>query len=262
MESSIKKTISFCTTCRNRLWQIKKTLHHNLEILSNSHELVLIDYGSTDGLSDWVWGEFKVFIDNKKLTFFEVKNEVSWNVSRAKNLAHRIAKGEYLFNLDADNYLTKKDVALVNQAASWGLPCHQFSGDLKDGSCGRIGLPKQLFEKIGGYDETLLTMGMQDLDLLRRLGKLPVKLAKFSPPSKIAVANSIDDKGKESFVLGIESGRSFQEAYRISLKLNAKISEFKLATEGPIRLGGGFSYSGLLNGQKVIIDGFNNIKFT
>jgi predicted glycosyltransferase involved in capsule biosynthesis len=261
MKLPLKNAISFCTTCRNRLWQIKSTLQDNLGAISNSHEIVLIDYGSTDGLSEWVWGEFKAFIGDKKLIFFEVKNEVRWSVSRAKNLAHRIANGEYLFNLDADNYLTKEDIALINQSASWGLPCHQFSGDMQDGSYGRIGLPKHLFEKIGGYDETLLPMGYQDVDLLERFKRLPTKLAKLPPPSKIAVQNNEHHKGKEFFALDNQSGKNFSKVYHDSNIMNAQFSKFKLATEGPIRLGGGFSYRGLLNGQEIIIDGFNNIRY-
>ena len=41
--------ISFCTTCRNRLWQIKQTLQQNLEAIGHQNELVLVDYVSHPG---------------------------------------------------------------------------------------------------------------------------------------------------------------------------------------------------------------------
>src|SRR5262249_19016949 len=45
---------------------------------------------------------------------------------------------------------------------------HGFSGVLVDGSFGRIGIAKRHFVALGGYDEEMLPMGSQDLDLIRR----------------------------------------------------------------------------------------------
>lgn len=115
------KSISFCSTCRNRLWQIRETLPRNLDAIREEHEIVLVDYGSTDGLSEWVWAHFQGAIDRGSLVFFEVRNEVRWNLARAKNLAHRLATGHYLFNLDADNFVTPSDVQAIEQAARMGL---------------------------------------------------------------------------------------------------------------------------------------------
>jgi glycosyltransferase involved in cell wall biosynthesis len=121
-------SISFCVTCRNRLWQLQETLESNLSVLGKNHEIVLVDFGSSDGLSSWVWAGFEDDIRNGRLTFFEVLSEVSWSSPKAKNLAHRLAKGNYLFNLDADNFLTGQDLAGIEDAAATGVPCQQWSG--------------------------------------------------------------------------------------------------------------------------------------
>lgn len=128
--------------------------------MDDGHEIVLVDYGSSDGLSEWIWKNFTNDINSKKLIFFEVKNEVRWNIARAKNLAHRLASGSYLFNLDADNFITREDILEIQKVADLGFHCWQFSeGNRDDGSFGRIGLPAQLFKMIGGYDESFLPMG-------------------------------------------------------------------------------------------------------
>ena len=251
------KSISFCTTCRNRLWQIKQTLGHNLETMADAHEIVLVDYGSSDGLSEWVWAHFKPFIESKKLVFFEVKNEVRWNVSRAKNLAHRLSSGSYVFNLDADNFVAPKDLAYLEKVRQAQVSCWQWSGSMIDGSYGRIGSPKAVFDDIGGYDETLLAMGAQDYDLLKRLSQVH-KLIRLPAPTLEAVQNNDAQKMSELKTYKPEDQNAKTDYNAFNL-INSKISELKLQYEGPKRLGGGFSYKGILNGRRVTINGFNEI---
>lgn len=257
----MQKLISFCVTCRNRLWQIKKTLPENIDLINDSHEMVLVDYGSTDGLSEWVWSNFKSHIENKKMIFFEVKNEVRWNVARAKNLAHRLASGEYLFNLDADNFLTLSDIKVIGKAHELGLHSHQWSMSWEDGSFGRIGVPKRVFEDIGGYDETLLPMGGQDIDILNRLFiAQKKKRANLGSPALVAIKNSITDKTKE-MTLSLDQNEDAEKIYAEVNGINLAICKLKLQTEGPVRMGGGFSYRGLLNGKLVTINGFNEVRY-
>jgi glycosyltransferase involved in cell wall biosynthesis len=251
--------ISFCTTCRNRLWQLRETLPKNLDSLDGRQEIVLVDYGSTDGLSDWIWINFKSYIDAKKLVFFEVKNEVRWNVARAKNLAHRLASGNYLFNLDADNFIHPQDFIWIEKAIEMGLHCHQWSGKWGDGSFGRIGISRELFLKIGGYDETLLPMGAQDVDILHRLVALKHSRARLPAPQLAAIQNTERDKIKE-LVSGEAESKDVDNIYEYSNSIGLQISALKLRTEGAIRLGGGFSYKGLLNGRRVTINGFDEIR--
>lgn len=249
--------ISFCTTCRNRLWQIKQTLQQNLETIGDQNELVLVDYGSTDGLSEWVWLNFREYIEKKQLTFFEVKNEVRWNVSRAKNLAHRLANGDFLFNLDADNFVNTKDLALIKKVRKAGIACWQWSGIFPDGSYGRIGTSKSVFKEIGGYDETMLAMGAQDYDLIKRLSKVQ-KIVRLPPPSIEAVHNN--DINKMSEVKSYnDKENSANTDYKALNLINSKISELRLLYEGPRRVGGGFSYKGILNGKAIVINGFDEI---
>ena len=277
------KKISFCTTCRNRLWQLKETLAFNLQALREDHELVLVDYGSTDEISSWVWDNFRSYIAEGQLTFFEVSNEVSWNSARAKNLAHRLASGAYLFGLDADNFLNSTDLKGVTEACARNVACHQWSGIWGDGSYGRIGVPAGFFRAMGGYDETLLPMGGQDVDLINRIKHLGYEVLQLSPPEISAIQNSMGQKIGEVvscsasaqksskadklsallFSFGLQrkffpkTDKKKKNLYKTMNSLNLKISEFRLENEGPIRVGGGFSYRGILNGRKVGINGFD-----
>lgn len=65
------QTISFCITCRNRLWQLRQSLPDNLPAISThpNIELTLVDFGSNDGLDEWVWQYFGDAIAQGKLRF-------------------------------------------------------------------------------------------------------------------------------------------------------------------------------------------------
>ena len=250
-----KKSISFCVTCRNRLWQLKQTLARNLAVLDDDQEISLVNYGSEDGLSKWVWSNFKDYIDSEKLNFFDVKNDVSWNVSKAKNLAHRISNGEYLFNLDADNFITKEEIKLIEHQKKVGSLCHQWTGDPNDGSYGRIGCTRSLFFDLGGYDEGMLPMGMQDVDFLRRSKALTTRQM-LPKPHIAAVRNTITQKVAEINTNSSDSNKIFSQM----VNLNNTLSKFKLLTEKTLSRNTSFTtYRGVLNGKIISIDGFDQI---
>jgi hypothetical protein len=250
-----RKAITFCVTCRNRLWQLKQTLGKNLAILDDDIEITLVDYGSTDEISQWVWSNFKEYIESGNLNFFEVKNDVTWNVSKAKNLAHRISNGEYLFNLDADNFITPIDIKLIRHAKDSKVISHQWSGNV-DGSYGRIGYPRSLFFSLGGYDEAMLPMGFEDIDFLRRSKNL-INHLKLPGPSIEAIKNTFEQSVSEINT----DPREAKKIYELMINFNNNLSKFKLSTEeGPSRNTGFTSYKGALNGSVVTIDGFNQIR--
>jgi len=227
----------------------------NLACLDDDLEIVLVDYGSSDKFSDWVWTNFKEFIDNKKIVFFEVKNPIRWSLPRAKNLAHRFASGKYLFNLDADNFITEEDIKLIRKAYEMAIPCQQWSGSYEDGTYGRIGVPRELFFELGGYDETLLPMGGQDIDLVNRIFSAKVNFAKLPPSTSTPIQNSKYQKIIEL----MPKEKSPEEFYKTMNLNNLKTSKLRIEMEGPYRTDGFQSYKGLLNGKMVVINGFNEI---
>lgn len=251
-----QKKISFCTTSRNRLWQLKQTLAHNLSHLNDECEITLVDYGSTDGISEWVWQHFEESIKTGKLNFFEVRNPVRWNVSKAKNLAHRLSNGHYLFNLDADNFITPGDLRFIIDSHEGNRPCHQWTTVFGDGSFGRIGVPRELFFRLGGYDEAMLPMGGQDSDLLNRIESLGLSIAKVPLEKTQAIPNSIEDKVRE-FNQTPENAVALYDTVR---DMNINKAQIRLGIEGPEIIDGFSTYRGMLNGAHIVIDGFNHIR--
>jgi hypothetical protein len=75
-----------------------------------------------------------------------------------------------------------------------------------------------------------------------------------------AVKNTFADKIKE-ISLNENQAENAESLYREINSLNLAVSKYKVKNEGPKRIGGGFSYKGLLNGERVSINGFDEIMF-
>ena len=172
-DPSLKKhSITFCTTCMNRFFHLRKTVIQNMEDNKKypGVEFVIINYNSQDGLHEWAEKKLKKYIDAGILNYYHTKEPQFFHVSKAKNLAHRVAKGEIVCNVDGDNF-TGKDFAyyinyMVNKHGLNSL--YHFRKKPYWGTEGRIALTKEKFVELGGYDETFLPTGHEDHDLMNR----------------------------------------------------------------------------------------------
>lgn len=164
----MKKLISYCTTCCNRLWQLALTLPNNLRRLEDDEELILLDYGSTDNLKRYIESSnlCKKFIKEKKLIYAETIGIDKYHSSKAKNIAHRLGNGKFLVNLDADNTNIEMKERILKHKNKKCLI--YFAVEQVWDTYGRIAIEKNSFYEIGGYDESFMPMGFQDVDLVLR----------------------------------------------------------------------------------------------
>ena len=126
--------LSFCITCMNRIHQIKQTLRKNLNDNINSKykiEFILVDFGSTDGLKEYVLENFKDELESEYLKFYYTDELKYWHSPIAKNTSHLLGNGKYLVNLDCDNftgingadflidhYKNKSDSIIIHQSSN------------------------------------------------------------------------------------------------------------------------------------------------
>ena len=187
--------VCFCTSIKDRLWQIQQTLPVNISNLKNTnHRIAIADYGSSDGLEEWLTSSGILSLPNIVYQKFNV-GEFGWSSPVAKNLASSLApRGYGIFNLDADNFITSSDIKQIFDALNNDQVVHQFSGEWGDGSFGRIGLPPQWFNRLSGYEERLLPMGYQDADILNRAEKLGLEVATIGAPETKAIQNDVETK--------------------------------------------------------------------
>ena len=171
------------------------TLPHNLAQINPDEEIVLLDYNSQDGLEDWVISEFESPILSGSLTYVRERSAGRFHMSKAKNIAHRMASGNFVCNLDADSYVDGLSEKILDVCA-FGKVLHAWNGPPDWSGRGRISLPRALFYTLGGYDESFQPLMYQDVDLLNRaealgvarevVGGWPVNLKNPWPKTRLA----------------------------------------------------------------------------
>ncbi len=173
-------TLSFCITCKNRLYQIRNTLGQNLcDNRMHKHlvEFVLIDFASNDGLKEWIGNSFMEEIEQGFLKYYYTEKLDGWNMPLAKNTSHLWANNDILVNLDCDNYTGPDGGAFViDTFMQFGddILLHQ-GNDYTDGSWGRVGMKREFFHAVGGYDEAFKPFLYDDMDIIERLKSLGLK---------------------------------------------------------------------------------------
>lgn len=193
--------ISFCTTCKNRLWQFKQTVFDNLNEIARdgNSELILVDYNDTQGLENFVKDNLQYYIDNDILIYLQEKDSEFFDMSRAKNLSHLGSNGDYLFNLDADNFIRDliprlREILKIDT----DIVSHAYD-NIDRGGFGRIGISRNIFNKLGGYDEDMSGVWGEDTDLIFRCLSNSLKFAHIIQHNKVlTVPNTREDTTKHT----------------------------------------------------------------
>ena len=173
--------ISFCTTCMNRVEHLQKTLPKNL--IDNADysqvEFVVLDYNSTDGLEDWMMQNLQNW--QEKVVYFKTLQPQNYARSHSRNMAFRLASGDILCNLDADNFAGKGFAQYVYEVFDKhsNIYLEARKENLQD-IIGKVCFKKSDFEFIQGYDEKIINYGFEDKDLKNRLRKSGLKPIGFS----------------------------------------------------------------------------------
>jgi hypothetical protein len=174
--------ISFCTTCMGRLHTLKKTLPKNIKHNKKykNVEFVILDYNSQDGLEKWMKKKMMEHIKSGKVVYYKTTEPTLFSMAHSRNIAFKVATGDIVNNLDADNYTIDigRDIPNECWASYLNRMANQSSEKVifakgKRGMHGRIGFYKKEFiEMLGGYDEEIKGYGHDDHDLVQRAWKL------------------------------------------------------------------------------------------
>jgi cellulose synthase/poly-beta-1,6-N-acetylglucosamine synthase-like glycosyltransferase len=172
------RKISLCITCMDRLHHLSETLPRNLadNLSYPDVEIVLLDYNSSDGLEEWARENLREWMDAGRLVYFKTTEPGYFHRSHARNLAFRLASGEIVCTVDADNFTGPGFAHYVNErfdryGQMYLRPDFEGTHARVTDAFGRICVRKQDFLRIEGYDEQLADYGFEDLDLCVRLEK-------------------------------------------------------------------------------------------
>ncbi|MBN8543260.1 MAG: glycosyltransferase [Alphaproteobacteria bacterium] len=190
--------VSYCTTVRGETYEamLKETLPKNLALEQDNPnvEFIVVDYGGTPDIGQWIQSTFPDEIVSGKLQYvrFEAPH---FEMAHSKNMAHRMASGDILCNLDCDNFLaeghtdwlvktlTENPRTVVTSVTATMLESIIQKLDAarikiqrkldpeaepKSWLGGRVAMWKEDFIKIGGYDERYSAWCPDDVNIAMR----------------------------------------------------------------------------------------------
>lgn len=171
-----KPFVSLCTPIKDRLEHIKQTFIKNIED-SESYpncEFVLLNYNCPDPRTDeWAKTVLKPYIDAGKVNYYYYPEVEFFSQSHSRNLLFRLAQGEIVCNVDADNFIGEGFIDYTAAALHNGNTV--LVGPSASGATGRICVKKEHWEKVGGYDEHFKGWGAEDRDFTNRLAMIGLK---------------------------------------------------------------------------------------
>ena len=168
--------ISICIVCMNRTMHLRESLPRNIRDNINypNLEIVLLDYGSKDDMGEWVRSSLSRFLQSGVIRYFKNEEPEFFKISHAKNMAFKLATGDILCSVDADNFTGQGFVEYVHDMFSRDedifLAAPPIGAKKKWWDVqGRICLWKKDFCAVRGYDEQIIDYGYEDLDFKERL---------------------------------------------------------------------------------------------
>lgn len=182
---------------------MRETLQHNIGLVEELRgvELVILDYNSRDGLESWAQSELAGTIKDGLVNYYRTDVPSFFHMAHSKNIAHRVAMGDIVCNLDADNYLSTEFVEFVLNTFQHSNERLFLAPQAYDGAYGRLVIPKYWFERLGGYDEDFeWGWGYEDDDLRHRARTLGLE-EKTVPPDMVSSLEHSEEERVKNFKL-------------------------------------------------------------
>lgn len=179
---SKKDLISIIIPCYNSGKTIRKAVHSIENQTWDNIELIIVNDGSNDLLTLTIL---------KKLPNCKIINQKNKGLPNARNIGSYHAKGDYIFFLDADDWVGKETLQelyttlSLKKMESFSYPSMKLEGDRINKISNNYNFFEQLFinklpysiliskkclKKIGGYNESFKD-GYEDWELNIRLGR-------------------------------------------------------------------------------------------
>jgi hypothetical protein len=188
--------ISFCTVAMNRIHHVQSTLIKNMNDNANAGELefVLLDYNSTDGLDQWVKSNCAKYIESGILKYYKTEHPAYFDRSHSRNMAFKLATGDIICNVDADNFLGESFAGYVREEFKKDSSIFITANSRQKDTIGRVCVKRSDFYKVKGYNEDFEGYGFEDFEFYERLKNHNLKPISFSQKEFLNVITHSDDE--------------------------------------------------------------------
>ena len=163
--------ISICTYSRNRTYQVKKFVPKALESMSESDELVFVDYGDPQNSKDYV-----LSINDPRIKVVEVPGVKHWHMNHARNCSAVYAEKDILLFCDIDVYIEKESLDFIRKNVTDENFVAGNNSALSHGSCA---IKRIMYDTVNGYEEMFTGWGFDDHCMYRMLASNGFKLKRL-----------------------------------------------------------------------------------
>jgi len=174
--------LSFITTCKGRLDQLRQTLPRMAA--QPNCECIVVDYDCPDGTAHWVETNFPA------VKVVKVEHAPQFHKPHAQNLGAAAATSPWFCLIDADILIGTAFKATLTPYLNNGFYFRPRPLDWN--AYGSFICAQTDFAAAGGYDEAIEGCGAEDDDLYCRLHMVGIKLATF-PGEQFLGINHGDD---------------------------------------------------------------------
>jgi glycosyltransferase involved in cell wall biosynthesis len=153
-----------------RAHDLKQTMLQNIanNISYPNVEFVLLNYNSRDDLDQWVERHLMADIEVGRVVYAKTTEPEFYHMAHSRNVALKLATGDIVCNLDADNWTGPGFAQKLNRLAN-EQPERAVFTKSRQLIRGRIAFYKREWSDVlGGYDEDLNGYGFDDMDLMHR----------------------------------------------------------------------------------------------
>ncbi|CDF33884.1 unnamed protein product [Chondrus crispus] len=170
----LKEGVTLIAACKDRASTLAKAVK-SWTAVRGVHEVLLVDWSSDPPISYFT---SKELLDGERFTLVRVVGQTDWVLSRAYNLAARLASYSKLIKVDCDTFLRpdfieahplKRDSFY---AGDWKQLDNNTPTDDALHVNGLLYVHRDDFLAVGGYDERITTYGWDDSDLAQRLASI------------------------------------------------------------------------------------------
>lgn len=186
--------IAFCTTCKGRVQHLARTLPTNLKDSAAFRDavFVVLDYHDPGDVQSYLKDAHAPDIESGRLVVYSylgeepfVSRETRFRMAHAKNMAHRLGimeRADILVNMDADNFaapgfaewLERQFEIDIDLTLVWAN-AKSVIGRARQGLAGRTAVSRNLFLKLGGFDEKYIAWAPEDEDFKSRAKRIATR---------------------------------------------------------------------------------------
>ncbi|MDA8743919.1 glycosyltransferase [Rubripirellula amarantea] len=165
-----KKILSFVTTCKGRLSDLKETLPR---MIAQPHsEVIVVDYSCPERSGDWVAEHYPT------VKVVRVPGKEAFDRSDAKNRGVAASSAPWVCLIDGDVELEPEFVDAVSAMLEPG--CFFRSSQPGEGTGGTFVVAREDFDRVGGHDPVFQGWGEEDDDLIDALKFIGLQTRRYS----------------------------------------------------------------------------------